>query len=229
MTSGDHDRPEPPSAEALSTHPMLRGELVALRPAERSDIPLFVRWLSDAEVTRSLLIRAPLSIAMEEQWFAAMLEHQGRSDHHYVICTLADGRPIGTCGLHQVDLDNGSAAFGIQIGEPSEWGRGYGTDALRAICDFGFGELRLERVWLDVYQGNDRGRRSYEKAGFSAEGTLRHAHFTRGVFEDVIRMSLLRHEWLALDRPRSWELPGPGSAAPDLVGSQPAAAPGPNG
>jgi RimJ/RimL family protein N-acetyltransferase len=205
MTSGEHpDAPDP--SDARPARPMLRGERVLLRPPERSDIPLFVRWLSDAAVTRTLLIRAPLSVAMEEQWFDAMLERQGKTDYHFVICLLADATPIGTAGLHQVDLENGSAAFGIQIGEPAEWGKGYGTDALRAMCDFGFGEL--ERIWLDVYDVNARGRRSYEKAGFSVEGTLRHAHFTRGRFEDVLRMSLLRDEWLALTRPRAWDLDG---------------------
>ena len=187
---------------------MVRGQLVFLRPAERADIPLFVRWLSDASVTRNLLLRAPLSIAGEEEWFNDMAQRQGKSDYLFVICRLSDGAPIGTAGLHHVDMENGSAAFGIQIGETSEWGKGYGTDALRAICDFGFGEVRLERIWLDVYPGNQRGRRSYEKAGFTLEGTLRHAHFSGGEFEDVLRMSLLRDEWLGQQRPRGWELNG---------------------
>jgi RimJ/RimL family protein N-acetyltransferase len=197
-----------PATARPEARPMVRGQLVFLRPAERTDIPLFVRWLSDASVTRNLLLRAPLSTAGEEQWFNEMVERQGKSDYHFVICRLSDGAPIGTAGLHRVDMDAGSAAFGIQIGETAEWGKGYGTDALRAICDFGFGELRLERIWLDVYVGNERGRRSYEKAGFVVEGTLRHAHFSQGAFEDVLRMSLLRGEWLAQERPRGWELNG---------------------
>ena len=87
-----------------------------------------------------------------------------------------------------------------------EWSAGYGTDALCAICDFGFGQLRLERIELDVYEPKRRAQRSYEKAGFTREGTLRHAHFADGRFHDVERMSLLRDEWLALERPKSWEM-----------------------
>lgn len=183
---------------SLAEHrPIIRGERVYLRPSERADLPNFVRWLNDPDVLRNLAMRVPMSLAAEEAWFERMLEAQGRTDFHFVICLLEDDRPIGTVGLHRVDRANGSAEFGIAIGEKAEWGKGYGTDALRAICDFGFGELRLERIALEYYAGNDRGRRSYEKAGFVHEATRRHARFARGEYVDVHVMSLLREEWAA--------------------------------
>lgn len=185
--------------------PSIRGEQVYLRPAERNDIDLFVRWLSDAEVTRYLAIRAPFSKAMEERWFDSMLDEQGKKSYHFVICLLADDRPIGTAGFHHVNYEDGHASFGIGIGEKAEWSKGYGTDALRAICDFGFGQLRLERIELDVYEPNRRAQRSYEKAGFVTEGKLRHSHFSNGRFHDVLRMSLLREEWQAQARRPAWD------------------------
>ena len=186
--------------------PIIRGEQVYLRPPERSDVPTFVRWFNDADVLRNLAMRAPMSEAAEIGWFDRMLEAQGKTAYHFVICLLTDDRPIGTIGLEAVNLQDGVAEFGIAIGEKSEWGKGHGTDALRAICDFGFGELRLERIGLMVYDGNDRARRSYERAGFTHEATMRRAHFARGQHHDVHVMALLRDEWLALPRPRGWEL-----------------------
>ena len=185
---------------------LVRGERVYLRAPERTDIPAFVRWFNDADVLRHVAMFAPMSEAAEAAWFDRMLAGQGKSDYHFVICLLGDDRPIGTIGLHSIDLTNGTADLGIAIGEKGEWSKGYGTDALRALCDFGFGDLRLERIGLLVYAGNDRARRSYEKAGFRHEGTLRRAHFTRGEHEDVNVMSLLRDEWLTLPQPRSWNL-----------------------
>ena len=105
------------------------------------------------------------------------------------------------------------ASFGISIGEKAEWSKGYGTDALRAICDFGFGQLRLERIELDVYEPNLRAQRSYQKAGFVKEGVLRRAHFSDGRFHDVLRMSLLREEWEGQPRPRPWDEPAPADGA----------------
>ena len=105
---------------------------------------------------------------MEEKWFDQMVEQQGRDRYHFVICLRSDGRPIGATDLREISLEDGRAAFGIMIGEKAEWNRGYGTDALNAICDFGFGQLRLERIELDVYADNTSAQRSYEKAGFHA-------------------------------------------------------------
>jgi len=185
--------------------PIIRGERVYLRAPERSDIPTFVRWFNDADVLRNLAMRAPMSEAAEERWFDDMLAKEGVSALHLVICLNANDRAIGTIGLEAIDPPNGTAEFGIAIGERDEWGKGYGTDATRAICDFGFGELRLERIGLHVYADNDRGRHAYEKAGFTLEATLRRAHFARGEHHDVHVMGLLRDEWLALPGRRAWE------------------------
>lgn len=198
--------PDDQPATSGDSLPMIRAERIYLRPAERGDLPAFVRWLTDAEVSRHLSFRAPISLAMEEKWFDAMVERQGKSDYHFVICLLDGDRPIGTAGLHGLDLENGSAEFGISIGEKDAWNRGFGTETLNAICDFGFGELRLERIDLHVHTGNARAIRSYEKAGFQLEGRLRHAHFAEGRHVDVLRMSMLRDEWLALGRSTSWQL-----------------------
>jgi RimJ/RimL family protein N-acetyltransferase len=185
--------------------PIIRAERVYLRPSERSDLPLFVRWLNDAETARHLALRSPISDAMEEKWFEQAVQQQGRNLYHFVICLTADGRPIGATDLREINLEEGHAAFGIVIGEKNDWNQGYGTEALLAICDFGFGHLRLERIELDVYVDNARAQRSYQKAGFQVEGTLRNAHFADGRFTDVLRMSLLRDEWQAQERPKSWE------------------------
>jgi RimJ/RimL family protein N-acetyltransferase len=197
--------PDTRARQSASPRPMVRGRDVYLRPAERADLAAFVAWLSDADTTANLTTRAPLSLPLEERWFDGMLERQGRDGYHFVICLIADGRAIGSTSLFELDLLNGQAGFGIFIGDEAMRGRGYGTDALDAIVDFGFGELRLERIWLDVFTDNTRGIRSYEKAGFVREGTLRRAFYRRGAYRDAYRMSLLRSEWEALSRPKSWD------------------------
>ena len=185
--------------------PIIRGQQVYLRAAERGDVPTFVRWMNDAEVLANLAMFAPMSQAAEEGWFDRMLAAQGSTDYHFVICLIADDRPIGTVGLHEINFIDGRAEFGIAIGERSEWDKGHGTDATRAVCDFGFGALRLERIGLFFYDGNDRARHAYEKAGFVHEGTLRRAHFSRGEHRDVHVMGLVRDDWQALTHRRSWE------------------------
>jgi RimJ/RimL family protein N-acetyltransferase len=179
---------------------ILRDGPVFLRPAERDDLPIFVAWLTDARTTRTLALRSPLSQAGEERWFETMVERQGQGQWHFVICRVDDGRPVGAVELRDIDQTNGSAGLGIVIGDPADTGRGYGTAALRAVVAFGMDELRLERIWLDVYAFNDRARRVYERVGFVREGTLRHALFRGGRFHDVDRMAILPEEWHAAKR-----------------------------
>jgi RimJ/RimL family protein N-acetyltransferase len=181
----------------LPTEPVIRGRLTWLRVPERSDIPVFLRWLNDKATIRYLGSRAPISHELEDRWFDRMLERQGRDSWMFVICRLGDTASIGNCGLFMVDLRHGSAGIGITIGDAADRGRGLGTDALEALLDFGFGSLRLERMWLDVYEWNTRAMRSYEKSGFVHEGTLRHAAYRDGTFMDVVRMAILRAEWAA--------------------------------
>lgn len=179
------------------TEPQIQHGRIYLRPAERDDIPSFVTWFTDWRTSRTLAFRSPISRASEENWFEGMLASQGRSNYLFVACLLEDDRPIGNCGLHELDLENGSAMLGIAVGTPEDRGRGYGTEMLRALVGFGFDHLRLHRIWLDVYETNPGARRVYERVGFVHEGTLRQAMFREGEFVDVHRMAILLDEWRA--------------------------------
>lgn len=179
------------------TEPLIAHGAVYLRPAERDDLPRFVAWLNDNRTSRTLGVTAPLSIPLEEQWFEQAIASQGKERYHFVACLLADDRPIGTIGLFQLDTVNGGAGLGIMVGEPGDRGRGYGTDMLRAMLAFGFGSLRLERIWLDVFDFNPGARRVYERVGFAHEGVLRHAIYREGRFADVHRMAILADDWRA--------------------------------
>jgi RimJ/RimL family protein N-acetyltransferase len=82
----------------------------------------------------------------------------------------------------------------IAVAEP---GRGAGGRLLRGVIDHVFAETGTNRLDLDVFVGNDRARRAYERAGFAAEGVMREHHATADGYRDVWLMSILRREWLA--------------------------------
>ena len=192
-TDSDPGRPAYPPG---GREPILHGERTYLRPGERTDLPLFVRWFNDLRTTRTLASLGPMGMVGEERWFDQMSEHHGKDRWFFVVCRLADDRAVGSIDLHDVDLRNGNASLGIVIGDPADTGHGYGSDALRTLVGFGFGRLRLERIALDVYDHNEAARRMYERVGFVLEGTLRRALYADGAFHDVHRMSILRDEWV---------------------------------
>jgi RimJ/RimL family protein N-acetyltransferase len=180
------------------TH-LIHGERVFLRPFEPTDAELYRRWRADAEpmILAGWKDRAPLSLAQSAARMDRIATDQGKDYYTFVICLLADDRPIGEVGLSELDLRNGSAEVGIFIGEVDEWGKGYGTDAVNAIVGFGFAELRLERIWLEVWTENARAMRAYEKAGFVHEATLRNDRYEGGRYTSGHVMSILRDEWLS--------------------------------
>lgn len=174
---------------------MLLGERVRLRAIEREDIPTFVRWFNDPEVRQYLHMYEPMSRAKEERWFESRLD--ARDDFLLAIeARVGDAWiHIGNVGLHRVDWKNRSAVLGIALGEKAYWGQGYGTDAVRTMLQFAFGELNLHRVELEVHEFNPRAIRCYEKAGFRHEGTRRQALFHEGRYWDVHRMGILQTEF----------------------------------
>jgi RimJ/RimL family protein N-acetyltransferase len=192
--------PEPtPAFPPDGRVPLIAHGSVYLRPGERRDIPLFVRWYTDLRTTRTLLMTSPMGEAMEERWFERMVDAHGTDRFFFVVCRREDDRPVGSIDLHDVDLRNGNANLGIAIGDPDDTGHGYGTDALTALVAFGFDQLRLERISLEVYDFNERARRVYERVGFVHEGTARRALFRDGAFHDIHWMAVLRPEWPGRD------------------------------
>jgi UDP-4-amino-4,6-dideoxy-N-acetyl-beta-L-altrosamine N-acetyltransferase len=171
---------------------MLKGERVTLRAIEREDIPRFLRWLNDPEVTRYLTIFMPLSREEEERWFEQQLGDRNRK---VLAIETESGEHIGNISLEDIDWKNRRATLGIVIGEKERWGQGYGTDAIRTLLRFAFEELNLNRVQLDVFDFNERARRCYRRCGFREEGILRQAHYTEGRYHDVVRMAILRSDW----------------------------------
>jgi RimJ/RimL family protein N-acetyltransferase len=182
--------------------PMIASGRVYLRPLEAADAELYRRWRADAEPMALAGWRdpAPMSLAQVEARIERLAKEQGDDVYNFLICLLGDERPIGEVSLGHIDRKGGSAELGIFIGEPDEWGKGYGTDAVNALVEFGFGELRLERIWLEVWTENARARRAYEKAGFVYEATLRNDRYEGGRFTSGDVMSILRDEWSGLAR-----------------------------
>jgi len=172
------------------------GERVRLRAMEKGDLSVFVRWFNDPEVRRNLMMVQPLSMGQEEKWYADMLDRP--VDEHPLCIEVKQGEDwvfIGNLAFMHIDQHDRSAEIGISIGEKRFWNQGYGTEAMRLMVGHGFENLNFNRIYLRVYETNPRGKRCYEKAGFSVEGCLRQARFLEGKYVDASIMSILKSEW----------------------------------
>ena len=176
--------------------PYLYGKRIRLRAAEKEDIPIFLRWINDPEVTENLILIEPMSRYEEEKWFESMMQRPVH-EHIYMIEVKEPGsesayKHIGNCSFLEIDWRNRCAEVGIMIGEKSFWNQGYGTEAVELLLDHGFNTLNLHRIGLRVYSKNKHAIRAYEKAGFQYEGKLRQGQYQHGQYYDVHLMSVLK-------------------------------------
>jgi len=182
--------------------PILRGEQVWLRPVEPSDLE--ETSLENADLAHYAGFRRSFSRAEGERFLQKMASHPDENIM-FTICLLGQDESLGGGGLREDNRMNGSAEVSIFISKPSQWSKGLGTDAMRVMLDFAFGEMRLERVWLRVFDYNSRAARSYEKAGFVKEVLLRHDRFHRGKHHDTDLMAIVRADWEADPRKKAWD------------------------
>jgi len=175
----------------------IAGERVVLRAWERDDVQL--RWEADqtADPTEMRLRdwhEPPRSLAAREQEFEAAIAEPDESAVALII--EAEGRAVGDINLFEIDVRNRRASIGLSIWRQEDRGRGYGTDAMRALLGWAFREYNLHRVELSVDPANAAAIRVYEKLGFAHEGRRREAHYTGGAFVDDVMMGLLRSDFL---------------------------------
>ena len=170
----------------------LEGDLVRLRAREETDLEPFYRWINDWQTIKFLGQRYPRSRDFERKYLTA--GDPGFAHAQFIIETLAAGRAIGWLGLHGTAPENREASLGIAIGEPDFLDGGYGTDAMRTACRFGFDMMNLHRIDLTVFDWNTRAIRVYEKVGFRTEGVIRDGMFKGGRWNNLVLMGLLKGE-----------------------------------
>ena len=113
----------------------------------------------------------------------------------YAIVLRETGALCGAISL-KLTPEHRRAEMGYWIGVPY-WGRGYCTEAARALRDFGFRELRLHRITAYHLTRNPASGRVMQKIGMRHEGTWREHLLKWDVFETVEYCGILRSEWEA--------------------------------
>jgi RimJ/RimL family protein N-acetyltransferase len=172
---------------------------ISLRPLADSDSPLLHAWINDRKLVELSARFRPISEDEHRKWFC---EIRRRSDIRiFAIADAITSDTIGYCQLKAIDLLNRSAELQIRIGSPGHQGRGLGTAAVLALLDVAFDELGLHRVYLHVFEHNQRARRCYEKCGFRLEGLARDAVFIDDTPISLVMMAVLRGERLARTDP----------------------------
>ncbi len=187
---------------------MLIGDRVDLRAVEPADYELLWRWLNDPNVMQ-WWGRPGNTVSLPEVRRQEEATAGGGRGRKYIIETK-QGEPIGQIDYYDLDWQERSAWISIMIGEAEYWSGGYGSDAMRTLLRFLFGQLGLHRITLTVHESNGRAEHSYLKNGFVREGILREWQYFDGRWVNGIMMSVLDREFRQLDRKEAESAAQPG-------------------
>jgi RimJ/RimL family protein N-acetyltransferase len=176
--------------------PVLETERLILRAPRREDVKAIAALANDrriAENTRRL--PHPYSVADAEQFVHWMNSSGGEMA---LLITLPDATIIGAVGLAM--LDGPAPEIGYWLGAPY-WGKGYATEAVRAVIDYAFTELDHDALQAGARVTNPASRRILEKCGFqwTGVGLVRIRAISSSAPIDLFRLD--RGLWASL---KSW-------------------------
>jgi ribosomal-protein-alanine N-acetyltransferase len=147
----------------------LHTEHLVLRDFSPEDVPMLLAYQTKPAYLEFYEGAAPTSEAVLEtvdtfrRWAAA----EPRTK--YQLAITQKGRVIGTCGVR--GSGGGEAEFGCEL-DPESWGRGYAREASRAIIDFSFETMRVQRLTARTAARNARAVRLAKSLGFSRVGEV---------------------------------------------------------
>lgn len=171
---------------------ILRGEKIYLGPLEEEDIGRCRIWANNKSLWPMVLRYLPVSSKDQKNWYEALISDPAKAV--FAIRTIKEDQYIGNTGFYDIDSVHRRAYLWILIGEKENWGKGYGSEAIRQMVAYGFENLNLNRIYLDVAEGNRSAITSYKKNGFSEEGLFREHCFIEGKYRNIVRMARLRKD-----------------------------------
>ncbi len=154
---------------------------IYLRKMEVSDTDKIVEWRNKDRVRKNFVYQEPFTIEGHLNWIATQVETG--LVVQFIICEKSSDRAVGSVYFRDIDRNKGLAEYGIFIGEDDAVGKGYGTIAAKLALSYAFEELKLNYIFLRVFEDNMAARRSYEKAGF---------RLIEGKMEDIVINGVVR-------------------------------------
>lgn len=184
----------------LSTFVPIQTNRLILRKINFDDVPMIFSILSEVQVvnnTAGLELYTTIDQA-EGLIHKIMHNYQTGSEHDPIVFAIVDQSTeafIGCVGFFGYTSLFSRAELGYFL-SPKAWGRGFAAEAARALVDFGFANLQLNRIEATVFPENAASVRILEKIGMQSEGILRQHVSRNGQFRDRKMYAILRDDWL---------------------------------
>lgn len=178
-------------------------ERLVLRPLEARDRARLIQLANNWRVAKNLSsMPFPYTESAADDWISKQAELWAGGKTIPLAITLADDY-IGSIGVGVRDHDDWE--MGYWLGEPY-WNRGYVSEAARALRDYAFCELKLDRIVAGHYPDNHASGAILTKLGFRYTKETMRPSLALGCNVKCLDMALPRERWLALTGGRSCEM-----------------------
>ncbi len=176
--------------------PTLDGSLI-IRPCQPNDAEAVYKAVRESIKELSPWMpwcHHEYSIEDTRSWFGSRPDTwQKGMEYDFLIADRSEGRPIGICGLNNLDRENRLANLGYWI-RTSNTRQGVATACVRLVAQYGFEELKLNRIEIIVATGNIPSQGVAIKVGAFREGRLRKRLVVRDHVYDAIMFSLISED-----------------------------------
>ncbi len=179
---------------------LLKGKNIRLTSVKESDLQIFEQWYNDLSFLRVYDTVAAFPRTEEELKFMIKEVRQSNDSFIFAVKDMENDKFIGVTGFENIQWNNGVAVIYIGIGDEDYRGKGIGKEALALTMNFGFQELNLHRIQLNVLSYNKPAINLYEKLGFKREGIYREFIHRDGKRYDMYLYGVLRFEWEDVNR-----------------------------
>lgn len=179
---------------------IIKTKRLILREIEKKDVRDIYLGMSDKDVSFYMFsIPYPYKLKDAEAFVKKTIAERSnkrRKSINLVVELIPENRVIGGAGLHEIDYDRKLCSIGYWLNK-KYWRQGYGAEGVKALIDFAFKKLKMERITLTCNAKNLGSQGIAKKLGFKLEGRMRKAHVppTSKKREDKMIYGLLREEW----------------------------------
>lgn len=179
----------------MNAFPRLRTERLILRQFQAFDADTVQRLAGVKEVAAGTLLPHPYALEAAAQWIAQQQESFAAGNAITFAIVLAEEEQlIGSIGM-EIAREHELARLSYWLGT-AYWNRGYCTEAVQAVLDYGFTRLSLHRIYAPHFHNNPASGRVLRKVGMTCEGRMREHYIRFGQFVDVEIYGILREEFL---------------------------------
>lgn len=181
--------------KAFEKFPVLETERLLLRDITTEDAEDILAFFSDCQVMRYYGSNPKKTIGEIEDLIKRLRDgYESRVRIRWGITLKGSGRIIGTCGFHNMDMDDRRAEIGYELAR-DYWRQGIMSEAVSKVIDYGFGEMSINRIEAFYDPKNEASERLLKKLGFQVEGCLRKYSFYSSEFKDAVVCSILKDEY----------------------------------